>query len=101
MDQARIQDLLHGGGGGNNGRVQRRRGSRVDKHQIKVHSVHIYIYFFAIVKKFVEKENWWSRAGGGGVTPPPLDPCLWMLFIRFLLIWEVNCPNTIRKHKTD
>ena len=49
-------------------------GARVDKHQIKVHSVHrifraiFVVVFFAIVKKFVEKKNWWSRAGGGGVT---------------------------------
>ena len=49
-------------------------GSRVDKHQIKVHSVHrifrviFLIFFFAIVKKFVEKKNWWSRAGS---RPPP------------------------------
>ena len=52
-------------------------GSRVDKHQIKVHSVHrifraiLFVLFFAIVKKFVDKKNWWSRAGGGS-RPPPL-----------------------------
>ena len=57
-------------------------GSRVDKHQIKVHSVHrifraiFFDFFFLLVKKFVEKKNWWSRAGGGGTTPPPLDPRL-------------------------
>ena len=56
----------------------RRRGSRVDKHQInfKVHSVHrifrAIFFFFAIVKKFVEKTNWWSRAGG--VTTPKTPP---------------------------
>ena len=88
--QARIQDFLQGGGGG-----QRRSctagafgaradgGSRVDKHQIKVHSVHrifraiFVVVFFAIVKKFVEKKNWWSRAGGGGHDPPPwIRPCM-------------------------
>ena len=31
-------------------------------------------FIFAIVKKFVEKKNWWSRAGGG--SRPPLDPRL-------------------------
>ena len=54
-------------------------GSRVDKHQIKVHSVHrifraiFLIFFFWLVKKFVEKQNWWSRAGGGHdpQNPPP------------------------------
>ena len=52
-------------------------GSRVDKHQIKVHSVHrifraiFFVCFFAIVKKFVEKKNWWSRAGWGHDPPPP------------------------------
>ena len=57
--QARIQDFFAGGGGGgvNDGRVQRARadgGSRVDKHQIKVHSVHrifraiFFVCFFAI-----------------------------------------------------
>ena len=52
-------------------------GSRVDKHQIKVHSVHrifraiFFYFFFLLVKKFVEKKNWWSRAGGGHDPPPP------------------------------
>ena len=56
-------------------------GSRdLDKHQIKVHSVHrifraIFFDFFFLwlVKKFVEKQNWWSRAGGGHdpQNPPP------------------------------
>ena len=34
------------------------------------------IFFsFAIVKKFVEKKNWWSRAGGVTTpTPPPTPP---------------------------
>ena len=57
-------------------------GSRVDEHQIKVHSVHrifraiiFDFFFFLLVKKFVEKKNWWSRAGGV-TTPPPLDPRL-------------------------
>ena len=56
-------------------------GSRVDKHQIKVHSVHrifraiVFFFFFAIVKKFVEKKNWWSRAGGGSRPPPWIRPC--------------------------
>ena len=75
--QARIQD---------DGRVQRAfgaradGGSRVDKHQIKVHSVHrifrAIFFFFAIVKKFVGKKNWWSRAGGGHDPPPPPPPPL-------------------------
>ena len=59
------------------------RGSRVDKHQIKVHSVHrifraiFFLIFFLLIKKFVEKKNWWSRAGGGhDHQPPPLDPRL-------------------------
>ena len=52
-------------------RRPRRRGSRVDKHQIKVHSVHRIYIFFAIVKKFVDTKNWWSRAGGGGGHDPP------------------------------
>ena len=54
--QARTQDCLRGGGGVNDGRVQRAPSA--------------YTAFFAIVKKFVEKENWWSRAGGGGPPPP-------------------------------
>ena len=82
--QARIQDFF--AGGVNDGRVQRAPsapaptggGSRVDKHQIKVHSVHrifraiFVVVFFAIdlVKKFVEK-----KIGGqeqvGVTTPPP------------------------------
>ena len=42
--RARIQDFFAGGGGG---------GSRVDKHQIKVHSVHrifraIFYFFFLL-----------------------------------------------------
>ena len=86
QQQARIQDFLQGGG-------QRRPctagafgtradgGSRVDKHQIKVHRIFqaiFFVCFFAIVKKFVENKNWWSRAGGGSRPPtnPPLDPPL-------------------------
>ena len=75
------------GGGVNDGRVQRAPlapaptgGSRVDKHQIKVHSVHrifraiFFLFLLAIVKKFVGKKNWWSRAGGGVTTPQPPPP---------------------------
>ena len=70
------------GGGGNDGRVQRAPsapaptgGSRVDKHQIKVHSVHILFFiFFAIVKKFVEKKIGGREQGGGVTTPPPPPP---------------------------
>ena len=55
----------------------RRRGSRVDKHQIKVHSVHrifrAIFFFFAIVKKFVEKKIGGREQGG---HDPPLDPRL-------------------------
>ena len=99
--QARIQDFFEGGGGqrwpctaGAFG-ARADGGSRVDKHQIKVHSVHrifraiSFDFFCLLVKKFVEKKNWWSRAGGGGVTtPPPLDPrldfasvCMVLLFL--------------------
>ena len=51
-------------------------GFRVDKHQIKVHSVHrifraIFVVFFAIVKKFVEKKNGGQEQGGGVSTNPP------------------------------
>ena len=79
-------------GGGNNwgvkdGRVQRAPsapaptggGSRVDKHQIKVHSVHrifraiFFVCFFAIVKKFVEKKIG-GQEQGGVTTPPPPPP---------------------------
>ena len=57
-------------------------GSRVDKHQIKVHSVHrifqviFFYFFFLLVKRFVgrEKKNWWSRAGGGGEIGGPNPP---------------------------
>ena len=51
-------------------------GTRVDKHQIKVHSVHrifraIFFYFyFLLVKKFVEKKIG-GREQGGVTTPPP------------------------------
>ena len=78
--QGRIQDFLQGGGGGGQRRPCTARadgGSRVDKHQIKVHSVHrifraiLFVLFVAIVKKFVDNKKWWSRAGGGGVTTPP------------------------------
>ena len=55
----------------------------VDKHQIKVHSVHrifraIYFdFFFLLVKKFVEKKIGGREQGGGGHDPPPpLDPRL-------------------------
>ena len=49
-------------------------GSRVDKHQIKVHSVHriFRAFFFSffnfcyIVKKFVEKKIGGREQGGGG-----------------------------------
>ena len=86
--QARIQDFLQGGGG------QRRpctagafgaradEGSRVDKHQIKVHSVHrifraiFFFFFFAIVKKFVEKKIGGQEQGGSRPPPPPPDPPL-------------------------
>ena len=60
-NQARIRDFLQGGWGWGQRRpctagafgARADGGSRVDKHQIKVHSV------------------WWSRAGGGGHDPPP------------------------------
>ena len=76
--------FLQGGGGVNDGRVQRAPtgGSRVDKHQIKVHSVHrifraiLFVLFFAIVKKFVDKNNGGREQGGGGHDPPPPDPRL-------------------------
>ena len=64
--------------------------SRVDKHQIKVHSVHrifraiFFYFFFLLVKKFVEKKNWWSRAGGGGSRPPP--PWIRACFVDMLCI---------------
>ena len=58
-------------------------GSRVDKHQIKVHSVHrifraiFFVCFFAIVKKFVEKKIGGQEQGGSRPPPPPpLDPPL-------------------------
>ena len=84
--QARIQDFLQGGGV-NDGRVLRAPlapaptggggGSRVDKHQIKVHSVHrifraiFFDFIFLLVKKFVEKKNGGREQGGGGSRPPP------------------------------
>ena len=77
LPQARIQDFLQGGqqrpctAGAFGARAD--GGSRVDKHQIKVHSVHriFRAIFFLLVKKFVEKKNWWSRAGGSRPPPPP------------------------------
>ena len=48
------------------------------------------IFFFWLVKKFVEKQNWWSRAGGV-TTPktPPLDPRLQ----RNGFVHESHCPK--------
>ena len=51
----------------------------------------------AIVKKFVEKNIWWSRAGGGGHDPPPpphthtpLDPRL-----AYISVVMVGSPDSI------
>ena len=65
-------------------------GSRVDKHQIKVH-----FFFFAIVKKFVEKKNWWSRAGGVSRPPPPGSaPAVhWMLLYEYTQYTGCYCTN--------
>ena len=52
-------------------------GSRVDKHQIKVHSVHrifraiFFYFFFLLVKKFVEKKIGGREQGGSRPPPPP------------------------------
>ena len=81
LPQARIQDFLQGGqqrpctAGAFGARAD--GGSRVDKHQIKVHSVHriFRAIFFLLVKKFVEKKNWWSRAGGSRPPPPRIRAC--------------------------
>ena len=57
------------------------RGSRVEKHQIKVHSVHrifraiFFCFFFCyrgdLVKKFVEKKIGGREQGGHDPQPPP------------------------------
>ena len=71
-----------GGGGGSTTAVYSGAdgGSRVDKHQIKVHSVHRIFransdfLFFPIVKKFVEKKLVVESRGGGVTIPPPPPP---------------------------
>ena len=89
--QARIQDFLQWGGGGvNDGGVQGGAfGARADGGGSPLGLINIRLRYiasieyserlllfnlFAIVKKFVEKKNWRSRAGAGVTTPNPPPP---------------------------
>ena len=67
LTQARIQDFLQGGRGSTTAVYSGRLG--LLNIRLRYIASIEYFCFFAIVKKFVEKKNWWSRAGGA--RPPP------------------------------
>ena len=84
IHQARIQDFLQGGV--NDGRVLRAPLASAPTGGLGLINIRLryiasieyserffLIFFFWLVKKFVEKQNWWSRAGGGHdpQNPPP------------------------------
>ena len=67
--------FARGGGGGSTTAVY----CGVDKHQIKVHSVHrifraiFFYFFFCLLKSLLKK-----KIGGREHDPPPLDPRLYI-----------------------